>query len=72
MTLLNQFMEFAGSNLKEPMFGINGSLNLRNADIEQAGGFIFDYVDLEEKFVDEEKKVHVAEHDFVRIVKNMS
>ena len=47
-TLMDQFMEFAKAQLKEPMFPIDGSLDYKGGDIECAGGFIFDFVEIED------------------------
>ena len=47
-TLMDQFMEFAADKLKEPMFKIKGSLKFKGLDMELGGGFIFDYVDIEQ------------------------
>ena len=71
---MKQFMEFAAAQLKEPMFEVDGTLTFKGKDITQAGGFIFDFVDLEEKFVldDEDGRKNVVENDIIKTMKSLS
>ena len=50
------------------MFPLVGSLEYKYKDIESAGGFIFDFVDIEDQFVNDEKK----NIDLIRWLKTLS
>ena len=49
-------MEFASQHLKAPAFSLSGPLEFQDEDIENAGEFVFNFVDIEDQFVNEEKK----------------
>ena len=53
---MNQFMEFASSHLKKPIFTVSGFLEWQDEDIENAGEFVFNFVDIEDDLVNEEAK----------------